>query len=56
VIDESGNYGQSPDEYLQGKLVTAEHQPWVDANFLKKPFLEACNDKGLFDIGAGNNE
>ncbi len=50
VIDESGNYGLSPAELLQGKLATAQNQPWVDVNFLKRPFLEACKEKGLFDI------
>ncbi|MBT3177220.1 MAG: hypothetical protein HOG03_09540 [Desulfobacula sp.] len=48
VVDESQNYGLSPLEYLDGKLKTAENDPWVDDNFLKKPFLQACQKAGLF--------
>ena len=49
IVDESANFGQTPQQYLQGKLQTAENQPWVDVNFLRKPFLDACNEKGLFN-------
>ncbi|MEE9303740.1 MAG: hypothetical protein V3U84_08125 [Thiotrichaceae bacterium] len=48
VVDESQNYGQTPLQFLNGKLKTADNQPWVDANFLKKPFLEACRNQGVF--------
>lgn len=48
IVDESQNYDQTPSQYLDGKLKTAENQPWVDANFLKKPFLEACNNQAVF--------
>jgi 5-methylcytosine-specific restriction endonuclease McrA len=49
IVDESANYGLTPIQYYEGKLITAMNQPWSDANFLKKPFLEACERRGLFD-------
>ena len=49
IVDESQNYNQTSQQYLEGKLKTAANQPWVDTNFLKKPFLEACKSKGVFD-------
>jgi hypothetical protein len=50
IVDESINYGQAPMQYLEGKLKTASNQPWVDNNFLKKTFLEACRSNGVFDV------
>jgi hypothetical protein len=49
IIDESANYNLTPQQYLEGKLKTAKHMPLVDTNFLRKPFLEACKVRGLFD-------
>lgn len=49
IVDESENYNQTPQQYLEGKLKTAANQPWADANFLKRPFLEACKGRGVFD-------
>lgn len=49
VVDESSNFDQCPKQYLQGKLKTAENQPWADNNFLRKPFLKACEQHGIFD-------
>jgi len=48
IIDECANFDQNPIQYLQGKLKTAKNQPLADANFLRKPFLEACAQRGLF--------
>ena len=52
IVDESANFNQLPKAYLRGKLATAENQPWMDTNFLKKPFLEACGNQGLFDTAS----
>ena len=49
VIEESGNYGLSPKEFLKGQLITAEKNKYSDTNFLRKPLLEACDEIGLFD-------
>lgn len=49
IVDESQNFNLTPQQYLHGKLKTAINDPWVDVNFLKKPFLEACRNAGLFD-------
>ncbi len=48
VIDESQNYEQTPEQFLIAKIKTATNSPWVDNNFLRKPFLEACQRNGLF--------
>lgn len=49
IVDESQNFSLTPEQYLQCKLKTAGNDPWVDVNFLKKPFLEACQNAGLFN-------
>jgi hypothetical protein len=48
VIEESENCGLSRDVFLKNKLAGAKKSPFVDLNFLRKPFLEACEDKHLF--------
>lgn len=50
IVDESANYGLTPQQYLNGKLKTSENDPWVDDNFLRKPFLDACKKAGLFNL------
>ena len=50
IIDESENCKLSPEDYLSIKLQTAENSPLVDVNFLKKPFLEACQVAGIFNV------
>lgn len=48
VLDEWQNDGKSPADYL---ITLARHtaiKPFADCNFLKKPFLEACQGAGLF--------
>jgi len=49
VVDECHNFGLSSQDYYQRKMKVVANDPWVDTNFLKKPFLEACNDAQLFD-------
>lgn len=47
ITDECQNYDRSPSEMLESELQTARNQKMADANFLKAPFLEACNRAGL---------
>ena len=47
IIDECANYGQSKDELLAQVLRAADRSPYDSANFLKKPFLLACQTAGL---------
>jgi hypothetical protein len=42
-------FNLAPEQYLQGKLKTAQNSLWEDDKFLKKPFLEAYPDAELFD-------
>jgi hypothetical protein len=42
VIDECENYGLTAKAMLEAELRVAENKPWSDSNFLKKPFLLAC--------------
>jgi hypothetical protein len=42
VIEENENYGRTPREMLEAEIRAAENKPWHDSNFLKKPFLLAC--------------
>lgn len=48
VNEESENYGLTPQQMLDAEILAAENKPWNDANFLKKPFLLACQAAGLF--------
>ena len=42
VTEENENYGLSQQAMLEAEIRAAENKPWSDANFLKKPFLLAC--------------
>lgn len=48
VLNECNNYNLSVQEMLNAELQTAGSSPWVEANFLKKAFLEGCNETGMF--------
>lgn len=50
IIEESANYGKTRKEFLKIKINEAEKNPFFDTNFLRKPFLEACERKGLFEV------
>ncbi len=39
---------KSPSEFLSVKLETAGYSPFADNNFLRKPFLEACDALSIF--------
>lgn len=44
--------GNLPADYLRTLTRQASRSPFADNNFLKKPFLEACQRVGLFSIRA----
>jgi hypothetical protein len=43
---ESG--GRTPEEFLSTLSRLTKSRPFAEVNFLKKPFLEACQRAGLF--------
>ncbi|NTU49775.1 MAG: hypothetical protein HGA87_02590 [Desulfobulbaceae bacterium] len=49
VLNENLNYKLSIPDMLVAELQSANSSPWVEANFLKKAFLEGCQRLGLFD-------
>lgn len=50
VLDEWQNNDKTPKEYLATLKRQAESKPFAEINFLKKPFLEACQREGLFSL------
>jgi hypothetical protein len=44
---EAENYGLTRQQMLEFHIRYAENSPWSDSNFLKKPFLLACQNIGL---------
>jgi hypothetical protein len=50
VVDERNNYKLSIEDMLQAEISTANNQPYSDSNFLKKAFLNGCNEAGIFDV------
>jgi len=49
VLDEHQNYKLSRLEMLDAEVRIATTSPWLEANFLKKAFLEGCQRVGLFN-------
>lgn len=49
VLDECQNDAGTPQQMLATLKRLAKVKPFAYANFLKKPFLEACQRAGLFD-------
>ena len=49
IFAESSNYQKTPKEVLESELKYLSADMLSDANFLKKPFLEACEQAGLFN-------
>jgi hypothetical protein len=45
----AGKEGKVPDAYLRDVSRHAQKSPFANANFLKKPFLDACQTIGLFE-------
>ena len=50
VVDECQNDGKTPGEIFDTVARQAQLKPFAEANFLKKPFLEACRRSGLFNL------
>ncbi|MBU2513558.1 hypothetical protein KJ966_19630 [bacterium] len=48
IQDECQNYEMEPLAFLSIKIREAESYPFSDTNFLRKPFLEACKQAGVF--------
>ena len=49
VFDEWKELGRDPKDFLESLALNTRNRPFTDCNFLKKPFLDACQAKGLFD-------
>lgn len=50
ILDEGKPHGVSPDILMKIMKSSAEKSPFADTNFLKIPFLEACQEMGVFDV------
>lgn len=48
IVNERLNYNMTIEEMLEAELACAKKSPWIDVNFLKRAFLEACNQAGVF--------
>lgn len=49
VLDEFKLNGKQPSDTLRMLAYQSEHQPYADCNFLRKPFLDACEQIGVFE-------
>jgi len=49
VLDEWKVDGKQPSDFLVTLARQADSRPYAECNFLKKPFLEACRQKGMFN-------
>ena len=49
VLDEWNELGRDPTDFLLSLELNTRNRPFTDCNFLKKPFLDACQATGLFD-------
>lgn len=49
VIIECQGYNKKPKEILAMRVKLARIQPYADCNFLRSPFLEACQKLGVFN-------
>lgn len=47
VLDEWREYGRNPSDFLTALARQTRTRPFADCNFLRKPFLEACEARGL---------
>lgn len=53
VLDEWREDGRSPADFLKTLSRHAKSNPFADSNFLKKAFLDGCDQAGLFKADAG---
>jgi hypothetical protein len=49
VLDEWKEQGRDPKNFLRTLALSTQKRPYTDCNFLKEPFLEACQRRGMFD-------
>ncbi|KPZ23323.1 HNH endonuclease [Pseudomonas syringae group genomosp. 3] len=49
VLDEWAEDNRSPADYLKTLARQTSKNPYAECNFLKKPFLEACKQVGVFN-------
>lgn len=49
VLDEWKELGRDPQDFLKALAFNTGCRPFTDCNFLKKPFLDACRRKGIFN-------
>lgn len=49
VLDEWKELGRDPKDFLRTLALHTKNYPYNDCNFLKKPFLEACQRRGIFN-------
>ncbi|XYQ53433.1 hypothetical protein ACS91J_16500 [Pectobacterium carotovorum] len=47
VLDEWREDGRDPSDFLTALARQTRNRPYADCNFLRKPFLEACEARGL---------
>ena len=47
ILDECQTYYKKPSEILAMRVQQAQSRPYADCNFLRKPFLEACQKIGV---------
>lgn len=50
VLDEWQVDGRHPADFLTTLARLTQKNPYAECNFLKKPFLEACKQIGIFDV------
>lgn len=49
IIDEAPDFKMNSSEYLKIKKKQFEANPYSEKNFLKVPFLESCEENGMFN-------
>ena len=50
ILDEWKEDGRDPADYLDTLVRQTQRRPYIKENFLKLPFLKACQEKGLLDL------
>ena len=48
VLDECQGYDKQPADILTMRAQQAQNRPYADCNFLRRPFLDACQQRGIF--------
>lgn len=50
VFDEWKEDNRLPEDFLKTIKRQANNAPYAECNFLKRPFLEACRNRGIFNV------